>query len=103
MEIWGRFLDEIDENLCRGQGVLHGGQSPSMKIAQVVDVLFRVMLKARRLILLQEAAEGASWFLKHFQNRLIENELFLCSHQRISAITEPPHTAASPRMRLLTA
>jgi hypothetical protein len=31
-----------------------------VKIAQVVDVLFRMMLKARRLIFLQEAAEGAS-------------------------------------------
>jgi hypothetical protein len=39
-----------------------------VKIAQVVDVLFRMMLKARRLIFLQETAEGASLFLKHFQD-----------------------------------
>jgi len=100
---FSRIVYEMDEHLSRCQGVLYCCQPPSVKIAQMMDVMFRMMLKAGRLILLQKTAEGASGFLKHVQDRLIKNELFLCSHQRISAITEPPHTTASPRMRLLIA
>jgi hypothetical protein len=57
---FGQIVYEMDEYLSRCQGVLHCRQSPSVKIAQMVDVMFRMMLKARRLIVLQKAAERAS-------------------------------------------
>ena len=100
---WNRLDDGIHKDLRRGQPVLHCSQPPRVKTTQVVDVLFRMKLKVRRLILLQKAAEGASLFEKHFQDRWVYDDLPLCSHQSISAVTEPPHTARSPRIRLLTA
>src|SRR6202034_1259179 len=98
---WSRSVDETNKDLRRRQCVLHCRQPPSVKIAQMVNVLIRVKLKSGRLKFLQETAKWTSGFIEHFQNRLIENQLFF-SHQSISPITEPPHTATSPRRRLLT-
>jgi hypothetical protein len=55
-----RIVYEMNEYLSGCQGVLYCRQSLSVKIAQMVDVMFRMMLKARRLILLQKPTEGAS-------------------------------------------
>src|ERR1035438_5755798 len=99
----GRFIYQLDEHLCRCQRVLNSGQTPRMKVAQAMDVLLWMVLEPGRLKLLQETAEWASRFLQHLQNRLVDDKLSVCPHQMISAMTEPNHTAASPRMRLLTA
>jgi hypothetical protein len=55
-----RIVYKMNKYLSCCQGVLYRRQSPSVKVAQMVDVMFRMMLEARRLILLQKPTEGAS-------------------------------------------
>jgi hypothetical protein len=95
------LINQLDEHLWRSQGVLNRGQSPRVRVAQAMDVLLWMIMERGRLKL-QETAERASGFLQHLQNRLVDDKLSVCPHQMISAIIEPNHTAARPRIRLLT-
>jgi len=100
---FGRLINQLDEQPRGGERVLNCRQAPCVKVAQTMNTLDRAVLNAICLILLQKSTEGASWFLKNFENRLVDDKRSVCPHQMISAITEPHHTATSPRTRLLTA
>jgi hypothetical protein len=57
---WYGFIHKFDEDLCCGGGILHRCETPGVEVAKTVDVVFRVILKSTRLVLLQETAKGAA-------------------------------------------
>jgi hypothetical protein len=98
-----RLIQNPDEGLRCGGGVLDGSQSPGVEITRATSLHIRAILQTSCLILLQKLTEWTSRLVQNLEDRLVHNELSMSSHPSTSASREPPHTAMSPRSRLPTA
>lgn len=97
------LIDKLQENSRRNGRFLHGGKTPDVKIAKMMEFPFCVLLQTIGLKLLQESAKGTAGFAKDRKNRLVDNMLLMPSHEIASAISTPAQMATRPRNKLASA